>query len=218
MKRLVIFGTRAFAEIAHHYFTREAGRSVAAFTVDAAFVEADRFHGLPVVPFEELERRHPPADHDVFVAVGYHQLNQQRASRMAAVEAKGYPLASFVSAKADVPRDFSVQPNVMIMERATLQPFVTVGRGSILWSTTRVGFHTRIGEYCWVVCPLFGESVELGDYSFVGLNATIGPSLRIGRGNVIGAGALVLRGTGDYEVWKAPKAEKSAVPSTELDF
>ena len=201
MRKLLIFGTRAFAEVAHYYFTREAGREIAAFTVDGAYLDAPTFQGLPAVPFEEVARRFPPSEHDAFVAVGYHGMNRQRADRMAAVEAKGYRLASFVSAKADTPADLVVEPNVMIMERATLQPFVRVGRGSILWSTTRVGFHTRIGAYCWVVCPIFGESVELGDFSFVGLNAIVGPGIKIGNANVIGAGALVLSSTGDGEVW-----------------
>ena len=218
MRKLVIFGTRAFAEVAHYYFTREAGRCVAAFTVDGAYLEASSFRGLPVVPFEEVERRFPPSEHEVFVAVGYHGMNRQRSDRMAAVEAKGYRLASFVSARADTPDDFVVEPNVMIMERVFLQPFVEVGRGSILWSTTRVGFRTRIGAYCWVVCPIFGESVELGDYSFVGLNAILGPGIKIGSANVIGAGALVMHSTGDGEVWRAPTARKSSVPSDDLEF
>ncbi|NJR44270.1 hypothetical protein HC761_02265 [bacterium] len=34
-------------------------------------ITADRFCGLPVVPFEDLERSHPPAAHEMFVAVGY---------------------------------------------------------------------------------------------------------------------------------------------------
>ena len=147
MKKLLIFGTRAFAEVAHHYFTREAGREVRAFTVDGAYLEAPSFRGLPVVPFEEVDRRFPPSDHEAFVAVGYHGMNRQRADRMAAVEARGYRLASFVSAKADTPEDLTVEPNVMIMQSAMLQPFVRVGRGSILWPGTTVGFHTRIGEY-----------------------------------------------------------------------
>jgi sugar O-acyltransferase (sialic acid O-acetyltransferase NeuD family) len=218
MTSLVIFGARAFAEIAHYYFTRQAGLAVAAFTVDGEYLKETSFQGLPIIPFDEIRDRCPPRDHAMFVAVGYQELNRQRADRMAAAEAAGYRLASFVSPKADVGDDFELQPNVMVMERAVLQPFVRVGRGSILWSTTRVGFHTRIGEYCWVVCPIFGESVQLGDHSFVGLNATIGPGLVIGRGNVIGAGALVLRSTRDYEVYRGPRSEPSPRPSTELKF
>jgi UDP-3-O-[3-hydroxymyristoyl] glucosamine N-acyltransferase len=152
----------------------------------------------------------------MFVAVGHHQMNQQRAAKVAEAQARGYRLASFLSSKADAPPDLALGPNSMVMERATLQPFVTIGPDTIVWSTTRIGFHTRIGAHCWIVCALFGESVTLGDYSFVGLNATVGPSITVGQSNVIGAGALVLKSTGDHEVWKAAPSTLLPVRSDQL--
>lgn len=218
MPDLVIFGTSAFAEIAHYYFSEDSDYTVVGFTVDGAFVEESTFRGLPVVPFEEVETQFAPTGHHLFVAVGYHELNDQRARKMAEAESKGFELASFVSSKADVGADLVLPPNAMVQERAVLQPFVKIGRGTILWSTTRIGFHTQIGDYCWLVCPIFGESVQVGDRSFIGLNATIGPSITIGRRNVIGAGALVLKSTGDDEVFRGARSVASKVPSTKLRF
>jgi len=216
MSDIVIFGTRNFAEIAHYYFTHDSPHRVAAFTVDGQYVESATFAGLPVVPFEELPQRFPPSDFGMFVAVGHQQLNGQREAKVAAAEQAGYRLASFISSKADVPPEFQLQPNTMIMERATLQPFVRVGRDSIIWSTTRIGFHTQIGDHCWVVCALFGESCAVGDNSFIGLNATIAPGTRIGRGNIIGAGALITKDTKDYEIYRGEASEASRVPSTRM--
>jgi sugar O-acyltransferase (sialic acid O-acetyltransferase NeuD family) len=213
---LVIFGTRNFAEIAHYYFTHDSDYRVVAFTVDGEYLEANSFAGLPVVPFEEVAQKFPTADCDLFVAVGHQRLNSQREAKVAAAEAAGYRLASFISSKADVPPEFVLEPNTMIMERATLQPFVRVGRNSMIWSTTRIGFHTQIGANCWVVCALFGESCKVGDNTFVGLNATIAPGLSIGRGNVIGAGALITKDTRDYEIYRGAASEPSRVPSTRL--
>lgn len=213
---LIIFGTRNFAEIAHYYFTHDSDYRVVAFTVDGEFVESDTFAGLPVVAFEELPRRFAPDACDLFVAVGHQKLNSQREAKANAAEAAGYQLASFVSTKADVPPEFQLEPNCMIMERATLQPFVRVGRNSIIWSTTRIGFHTKIGANCWVVCALFGESCTVGDNTFVGLNATIAPGLTIGQGNVIGAGALITKDTRDYEIYRGASSVASRVPSTRL--
>jgi carbonic anhydrase/acetyltransferase-like protein (isoleucine patch superfamily) len=212
MKNIVILGTRNFAEIAHYYFTHDSEHTVVAFTVDAAYLKEGSFLGLPVVPFEELDQHFPPAQYAMFVAVGHQKLNTQRASKVADAEAKGYRLVSFVSSKADVPPELEVGPNSMVMERSTLQPFVKVGRDTIIWSTTRLGFHTRVGEHCWLVCPLLGESVTVGDYTFVGLNATIAPHRSIGRSNVIGAGALI----NDFEVYRGQSSKPSRVPSTRL--
>ncbi len=216
MSDIVIFGTRNFAEIAHYYFTHDSPHRVVAFTVDGQFVDSSTFAGLPVVAFEELPRHFPPSDYGLFVAVGHQQLNSQRESKVAAAEQAGYRLASFVSSKADVPPEFQLRPNTMIMERATLQPFVRVGRDSIIWSTTRIGFHTQIGDHCWVVCALFGESCVVGDNSFIGLNATIAPGTKIGRGNIIGAGALITKDTQDHEIYRGQASEASRVPSTRM--
>lgn len=216
MRKLVIFGAAAFAEIAHYYFTHDSPWEVVGFTVDPAYLAGTTYHGLPVVPFDEVTRCFPPADHDMFVAVGIGGVNRQRAAKVAEAERLGYRLASFVSSRADVPSSLVVRPNTMIMERAGIQPYVEIGRDSIIWSATRIGFRTRIGDHCWIVSAIFGESVTVGEGTFVGLNATVGPCLTLGAHNVIGAGALVLRDTGDDEVHRARASTPSRVPGWRL--
>jgi len=216
MRKLVIFGARGFAELAHYYFTHDSPYAVAAFTVDGAYLTDTTNRGLPVVPFDELLQHYPPADHDLFVAVGIGGVNRHRAAKVAEAEAKGYQMASFLSSRADVASDLELRPNTMVMERAGIQPFVTIGRNSIIWSTTRIGFRTRIGDHCWVVSALLGESVTIGDYSFVGLGSTIAPHVAVGRSNVIGAGARVVRDTKDEEVYRGVASTPSRAPSSRL--
>jgi sugar O-acyltransferase (sialic acid O-acetyltransferase NeuD family) len=216
MSKLVIFGARAFAEIAHYYFTHDSNHTVAAFTVDGAYLRETSFRGLPVVAFEEVERDFSPSDCGMFVAVGIGRVNRARAEKVAGAEAKGYPLASFVSSRADVAADLVVRPNTMIMERAGIQPFVEIGRDTIVWSSSRIGFRTRIGDHCWIVGPILGESVAVGDHTFLGLNATIAPSVTIGRSNVIGAGALIVSDTADGQVYRGRASTPSRAPSGRL--
>ena len=123
---------------------------------------------------------------------------------------------SFLSSKANVAPDLEIKPNTIIMERATIQPFVTVGRDTVIWSTSRIGFHARIGNHCWIVCALFGESVTVGDYSFVGLNATVAPFLTVGQRNVIGTGALILKDTDDDQVYRGTASKPARIPSHRL--
>src|SRR5436309_151954 len=70
MRKLVIFGAGAFADLAHYYFSHDSDYAVVAFTVDAAYLSESSFKGLPLVPFEDVQRHFPPGDHDLFVAVG----------------------------------------------------------------------------------------------------------------------------------------------------
>jgi sugar O-acyltransferase (sialic acid O-acetyltransferase NeuD family) len=216
MKKLVIFGTGNFAELAHYYFSQDGGYTVAAFTVDAAYAREATFRARPVVPFEEVTRAFPPAEHDLFVAVGLPQLNRVRAAKVEEARAKGYGLAAYLSPKANVSPDLEVRENTMIMEHTTIQPFVRIGRDTIVWSGTGLGFNTRIGDHCWIVAARSGESVSVGDYTFVGLNATLAPGITIGRGNVIGAGALIVRSTKDDEVYRGQASRAARVPATRL--
>lgn len=216
MKKLVIFGAKGFAEIAHHYFAHDSDYAVTAFTVDAPYIKEATFKGLPVVAFEAVEKDFPPEEYDMFVAVGIRRVNKVRAAKVGEAEKKGYRLASFVSSKASVNADLVVRPNTMIMECVWIHPFVEIGRDTIIWSASRIGFHTRIGDHCWIVSPIFGESVTVGDYSFIGLDATIAPHVSIGKSNIIGAGALILKDTKDFEVYKGHPSTPARVPSTRL--
>jgi UDP-3-O-[3-hydroxymyristoyl] glucosamine N-acyltransferase len=148
--------------------------------------------------------------------MGIQKVNQQRAAKVAAAESKGYQLASFVSSNANVSDDLVMRPNCFVMDGAAMQPFVEIGRDTIIWGGCRIGFRTRIGDHCWLVASTLGESVVVGDYSFIGLDATIAPSLSIGASNVIGAGALILNDTRDFEVFKGHASLPSRVPSSRL--
>lgn len=215
-RKLVIFGARAFAEVAHYYFTRDSDYDVVAFTVDGAYLTDSTFQGRPVIPFEGVARRFPPADHDVFVAVGIGDVNRQRAAKCAEVEASGYRLASFCSSKAHVPAGLEMRPNTMIMEGAGLHPWVEIGRNTVIWSATRIGFRTRIGDHCWLECATLGEAVTVADYSFIGLNATIASGITIGRGNVIGTGAVIVKDTRDLQIYRPPATRASRALSSRL--
>jgi sugar O-acyltransferase (sialic acid O-acetyltransferase NeuD family) len=217
VRSLIIFGAGQIAEVAHHYLVREGGRRFAAFCVDAAFLKEDTLLGAPVVPFEDLERSHPPKDHDVFVAVSFRRVNKLREEKVSAVEAKGYALASHVSPKALVWPEFVLRPNTLVMELNVLQPFVSVGRNVIMWSGNHVGHHSRIGDNCFIAShAVISGNCEIGAGSFIGVNATLRDNIVVGARNVIGAGALILASTEDEAVYAVPGTPKSPVPSTRL--
>jgi hypothetical protein len=69
MRKLVIFGTGEIAQLAHYYFENDSDYDVVAFTVDEAYLTDREFCGLPVVAFENVADRYPPADHALFVAL-----------------------------------------------------------------------------------------------------------------------------------------------------
>lgn len=214
-KKLIIFGIGNFAEMAHYLFTTDSDYEVAAFTVDAAYLDRTAFLGVPVVPYEEL-RSGGARDVELFVAVGVGKINMLRAQKVAQVEADGFRLASFVSSCARVPADLIARPNTMIMDQVNIHPQVKIGANTVIWSNSRIALKVAIGDHVWITSAVVGDSTVIGDYSFVGLNATVAPFVKVGSHNLIGAGALILRDTRDYEVYKGARSLPSKVSSLRI--
>jgi len=206
-KRLVIVGDSAIAEVAFEYFTCDSTYEVVAFAVEREFLKCDSLFGLPVVSFEDVANLYPPADHEMFVAVGFGRLNRVRARLFREAKQKGYRLASYVSSKAFVWRNVAIGENAFIFEQNVIQPFVTIGDDVVLWSGNHIGHHSRIGNHVFVSSHVvLSGFVEIGDYCFLGVNATVANNVVIGRDCLVGAGAAILK--------NAPPAQIFAAEST----
>lgn len=216
-KPLVIFGTGELAQLAHYYFSQDAACPVVAFTVDAQHARVTEYLGLPLIPFEEVEERFPPSDHDLFVAVGYTELNAGRARKTAEAKAKGYALATYVSSRASIWRDLKLGENGFIMENTIIQPFVKIGRNFIMWCGSIVSHHVVIGDNCFLASGVtVGGGVTIEESCFLGIHATIREHLKIGAECIIGAGALVLRNTPPGTSYIASATSRSDIPSRRL--
>src|SRR4051794_9745630 len=100
MSWVIIVGAGKIADEAYFYLKNDSPHDVVAFSVDRAFMGGAEKHGLPVVPFEDVEQGYPPGEYKMFVAMGYQDLNRLRASKYEAAKAKGYELISYVSSRA----------------------------------------------------------------------------------------------------------------------
>jgi sugar O-acyltransferase (sialic acid O-acetyltransferase NeuD family) len=217
MKKLVIFGTRQIAEVCSYYFEHDSSYRVVAATVDGAFLDLAQFRGLPVVPLEDVTKRFPPDEHDMFIAIGYGKMNKLRAEKFAAAKALGYTLARYVSSKAITWPDLTIGENSFVMEANVIQPFVTVGADTIVWSGNHIGHHARIGDHCFLASHIVvSGNVEIGDHCFVGVNATLRDGIKIAPRCLIGAGALVTKDTKPDEVYAPVATEASRVPSSRI--
>lgn len=217
MSRLVIFGTGEIAELAHYYFSRDSAYEVVGFTVDRAFVTGEVFCGLPIVPFDEVATRFPPAGHEMFVALSYSGLNALRRRKFEEAGALGYTLATYVSSKATVLNDGCIGRNCFVLEDNTIQPFVRIGDNVTLWSGNHVGHHSRVGDHCFVASHVvISGGVEIGEACFIGVNVTIRDHVSIGPRCVLGAGALILSDAATDGVYVGSATERSKVPSGRL--
>jgi sugar O-acyltransferase (sialic acid O-acetyltransferase NeuD family) len=216
MKRLIIFGTGDIAQLAYYYFSNDSDYEVIAFTVDAEFIVANEFCGLPVIAFNEITKHYSPQNHFLFVALSYAKQNQVRKEKYLAAKSLGYQLASYVSSKATILTE-KIGENTFIFEDNTIQPFVTIGDNVVLWSGNHIGHHSTIGDHSFIASHVVvSGGVTIEESCFIGVNATLRDHIKIGARCVIGAGTLILADTEPEGVYIGRATERSGVASARL--
>jgi len=201
MGKIVIFGNGSFAELAHFYFTNDSAHEVVAFTVNESHLGEKEFCGLPVLPYESIEKSFPPDSFGMYIAVAYKGVNKIRARIYQEAKSKGYVLATYISSKCTY-WGTPIGDNCFIFEDNTIQPFVTIGNNVIIWSGNHIGHHSTIGDHCFISSHVVVSGhVRVGQYSFLGVNATLRDDIVIGESCVLGAGALVMKSTKDGEAY-----------------
>ena len=219
MAKLVIFGAGDIARLAHYYFTRDSQHQVAAFTVDRQYRHDDAFLGLPLVDFEAVSGRYPPAEYEMFVAISYAKMNQVRAEKYSRAKELGYHLASYVSTRCSFLSDHPVGENCFILEDNTIQPFVQIGNDVTLWSGNHIGHDSVICDHVFIASHIVVSGhVTVGEYSFIGVNATLRNSITIAPHTLVGAGAVIMKDTVERGVYLPQRATLFDKRSDEIEL
>jgi sugar O-acyltransferase (sialic acid O-acetyltransferase NeuD family) len=216
MAKVVIFGNSENAEIAYFHLKHDSAHEIVGFTVDEAYLQAETFHGLPVVPYETLEKTYSPDEYHLFMPISYKKVNKLRASKYYNAKERGYHFISYISSKAAY-YGTPVGENCFILENNVIQPFSSIGNNCILWSGSHIGHHAVIEDHCFIASQVVVSGVvTVGEYTFIGVNSTLRDNIKIGRENVIGACSVILGDTDDLAVYSPGGTEKLKLPSNRL--
>jgi sugar O-acyltransferase (sialic acid O-acetyltransferase NeuD family) len=207
-RKVVLFGNGQMASFAHTVLTNDSPHEVVAFTVDGAYITDRTLLGLPVVPFEDLDRSHPPDAYAMHISVSFRRVNELRAEKYAAAKRKGYELVSYVSSRAFTWPDLTIGDNCWILEQSIIHPFVTIGNNVYIGSGVHVGHNSTIGDHSFLVGMIaIAGYVKIGTHCFVGIHSTVRDGLTIADRTVVGAGSTLLRDTQEGGVYMAPPAK-----------
>jgi len=180
-KELVIFGAAEIGSLAKYYFENDSDYEVVAFTVDDSYCDSDTFENLPLIPWSQVEKRFPPSDFNMHVALSYIKLNQLRQEKYEQAKAVGYKLASYVCSKSVTWPDLSIGDNCFILENQTIQPTCKIGNNVMMWSGNHIGHGTEIGDHTYVASHVvLSGHCKIGERCFIGVNATLKDFLTIG--------------------------------------
>jgi sugar O-acyltransferase (sialic acid O-acetyltransferase NeuD family) len=218
MAEVVLFGTGDFARVARIYLDADSPHQVAAYTVHGEYIRERELDGLPVVPFEELERTHSQQAFSMFVAIGFSRVNQARAAVYAECKRKGYELITYVNSRASSYGPVELGDNCFVFEANVIQPRVSIGNDVILWSGNHIGHDATIGDHCFIASHVVvSGNVTIGDFCFVGVNATFRDGVQVAPRCVIGADALIMKDTVEGDVYGVRGTEPRDVKSWELE-
>jgi sugar O-acyltransferase (sialic acid O-acetyltransferase NeuD family) len=217
MAKVVIFGNSLTAELALYYLQNDSEHEVVAFTVDREYIKEPEFQGLPLVPFDEVEKLYPTDSFHFFAPMTERQMNRLREKVYLEAKAKGYSFISYISSKATVLTK-QIGENCFILEDNTIQPFVKIGNNCVLWSGNHIGHHGTIGNHVFFTSHVvLSGRCNVGDYCFIGVNATIRDGATLGEGTLIAMGAnLTKQKTEPWSIWKGNPAEMAKISSKDI--
>lgn len=209
-KKLIIFGAGVLGHLAYEYFSRDSEYEVVAFAVEKQYLNPDGFCGLQLVDFADIEQKYSPSEYDMFIALGWYNLNRNRTYFYNAARAKGYKLATYVSSKAFVWPNVEIGDNCMIMEGCILQPWVKIGNNVTLWSSCCIEHYSVIHDNCTLVarCTIAGNC-EVGKNSFLGVNSCVGDNITIAPDNFIAMGAVIRKSTMENSLYEGNPAVRN---------
>ena len=217
MKPIIVFGTGTISEIVSTCIEELGAPTIAAFAVDSEYLKENSANGVSVISLDSLPTNYPPSEYDIFVAIGYQELNQSRADKLAHLIALGYTAPTLVHPNADVAKGVTLGKNCLVMGGVSIQPGVSIGDNVFIWSGSVIGHHSRIADNCWItssacICGF----VEMGANCFVGANATIGNEVKVGNRCFIGAASLVAKDLASEGVVIQESSEKIRLTSKQF--
>jgi sugar O-acyltransferase (sialic acid O-acetyltransferase NeuD family) len=218
MAKVVIFGNSAGALLSHFCLTHDSPHEVVAFTVDPKYIKEEKFCGLPVVPFDEIESSHPPDSYKMLVAVLASRVNKTRAEKYYQAKEKGYEFINYISSKTITWPGMVVGENCFIGEGSICRPYLTIGNNVMIMAGTFLGHHVVIHDHCFIASrAMVLGAVTVGPYCCLGANSTILDGLTVARECVIGAGAIIHENTKEKSVYRVNPPTLLPLPSDKLE-
>jgi sugar O-acyltransferase (sialic acid O-acetyltransferase NeuD family) len=201
MSKVILFGSGRGADVAYRFLKRDSDHELCGFTTERRYLNQETLHELPVVAFEEVESRFPPGDYKMLVLLGYQRMNALRAEKYLAAKAKGYQFISYVNSQFYRAEDLDIGENCFILDNQSISLDVKIGNNVVMWSSNHVGDLSSIGDHSWLASHVtIAADVDVQPYCFLGIGATVGNKLTLGRRTFVGANALVASDTAENSV------------------
>ncbi len=200
-----LFGAGSLAKVLLYYL-RQEGREPEAFVVDDAYFRESVFCGLQVVPFSRAQDLLPPEEYNVYVAIGYGNMNTGRKNAITRMRSMGYKTPNYVHPSV-LNASSAMGIGNLLFPGVVLDAYVEIGDGNILYPSVFVAHDCVIGDFNFFAprVALAGD-ITVGNCCFFGLNCSVKNGLKIANDCLIGAGAYAAADLAEGTVLVPPRS------------
>ena len=194
-KKIIIYGISAYAEMMYYNFGNYSDFTVVAFCVDQEYLKETSFCGLPVLPFENIDKTHPINQYKMFVAIGFSQM-RNRKILFDKAKNKSYTLVNFISPKAVIHDNLILGENNVIQSSVDIDIFVTIGDNNVFWTGSILGHNLVVGSHNYISGGGgLGGNCVVGDSCFLGNGAIMVNNINVADETYLVAGTVILKNT-----------------------
>ncbi|MFT6989224.1 MAG: sugar O-acyltransferase (sialic acid O-acetyltransferase NeuD family) [Paraglaciecola sp.] len=196
-KRLIIIGAGGHGKVAADCAEAIGDFSEIVF-LDGIYPALKKVEHWPVVgKGDDLSTFADPSS-VFFVAIGN---NQTRASLMTAINKVAGEIVTLIHPSAMISRYVTIGAGTLVCANVVINIASNIGRGCIINTSSSVDHDCKIDDYVHLApgTKLAG-TINIGEYSFVGIGGVIIPSLTIGKHCILGAGSTLLEDLPDCSV------------------
>ena len=201
MKDFIIYGAGGFSEIIESCIVDGMGRKVAAYCVDKQYISLRENNGLPIVPFEDVEKYYDPMKYSMVIAFTGKNMYMQREEKYLAAKEKGYEMENVIH-KSAILEGESIGDGNIILQNVVFAPKSVVGNNNVFSVRSYVSHHVHVGNNSYFAGGASTTGyVEIGNNCFIGINSSISNKVKVADYTFVGGNIFISRNTKPYEMY-----------------
>jgi sugar O-acyltransferase (sialic acid O-acetyltransferase NeuD family) len=188
MQKIQLYGAGKIAQTVAFYSEIWNCYLISSFLVDPGFEAPTGEKNTTVISYDSRDK-----DQEVFVAVGYQDLNALRSKIHRKVLNGNCNNPSIIN--PSIKSHLTYGSNCFVVPGLeSIEPFVKLGNNVFVWNNVSISHYVEIQDNCWLSNgATVGGSSIIGENTFVGLGAIINHNVRIGKNCIIGSGAIITK-------------------------
>lgn len=209
MQKIILIGNSIAAEILFAYLELDNRYEVTSFCVDKEYIDKTKLFDIDVIDFQDLEKNCTPENYKVMLAMGYNNVNQDRAKMFDRIKKLGYEIETYIHPNAIIFNKNNIGEGSVILANTVIEPYTVIGKNSYIWTNCTIAHHSVIEDHCWIASSsvISGEA-HVKSYCFLGVSSTIVNKVIVEELNIIGAGAMISKNTKRDEVYLSGSGQK----------